>query len=150
MAATIQPLAVAAARAGLTQALDHLPTITLTQASIVSLLTFGLGLIIGHRLTLRRDRRKEFNDAARPIRDWLLEAAKHPSPYLSSPSVSQLDAFTSRLSRRKQTRFNSGVQAYRDAIRTTSRQDSAGQLELHDIITPGNIAKQLLTYTKIK
>jgi hypothetical protein len=46
--------------------------ISLTEASIVSLLTFLVDLLLGHRLQLKRDHRKEFNVAAKPIRQWAL------------------------------------------------------------------------------
>jgi hypothetical protein len=43
------------------------------QSIIFGLITFFLGLILGHRLSLGRDKRKEFNEVSTPIRHALLQ-----------------------------------------------------------------------------
>ena len=47
---------------------------------LMSALGFLIGLVLGHWLTLGRDRRKEFNEIATPIRSWLLDELNKPSP----------------------------------------------------------------------
>ena len=54
------------------------------EPNLFSLLTFLLGLFLGHRLTLWRDRRKEFNDIAQPIRDVLLKERENPTSKVRS------------------------------------------------------------------
>ncbi|MEW8139128.1 MAG: hypothetical protein AB2761_18855 [Candidatus Thiodiazotropha endolucinida] len=45
--------------------------------TIISVLTFLLGLIFGHRFALFRDRRKEYNEIADIVYSSLLEEKKH-------------------------------------------------------------------------
>jgi hypothetical protein len=56
----------------------------------LSLLTFCLGLFVGHRLTLSRDRRKDFNEVAQPLREILLKERCGPSP--NSAGIGKVDA----------------------------------------------------------
>jgi len=56
------------------------------EAALVSLLTFFLGLILGHWLAIVRDKRKEFNKAVTPVRNWLLRAKDSPNPSTRWPS----------------------------------------------------------------
>jgi hypothetical protein len=66
------------------------------QSIIVGLVTFFLGLFLGHRLSLSRDKRKEFNDASAPIREWILHEidltgfACYNNP---EPDIIKLDTF---------------------------------------------------------
>ena len=72
---------------------------------IISLVTFAAGLVIGHWLVIGRDKRKEFNEAARPIRVFLLGRQEALSPTDDQPSASEWDAFESCLSRWQRAQF---------------------------------------------
>lgn len=126
-------------------------SISLTQASTVSLLTFALGLFLGHRLTLWRERRKEFNAAAMPIRRWLLDLAESPSPFRRQPSNIEMDAFLSRLSRWKRNKFQSTLNQYHVELSSISWQNpSTGEIELGDLSIPKALAVVLLRYTDLR
>ncbi|MGQ0430115.1 MAG: hypothetical protein ACT4UQ_09300 [Gammaproteobacteria bacterium] len=71
----------------------------------LSIATFAVGLWAGDRLALSRDRRKEFNDAALPIREWLIREIERPSALRAFPSLTELDLFESYLSRWQRRRF---------------------------------------------
>ncbi len=63
------------------------------QNPLIPLATFLLGVLLGHRTALWRDKRQEFNEAADPVRAWLLselEAKQHVklfSDQLITPSL---------------------------------------------------------------
>ncbi len=69
------------------------------QNPLLSLLTFFVGLLVGHRMALWRDMRKEFNDAADPVRAWLLLEVSGPSAYRKPPTGLEVDRFVQCLSR---------------------------------------------------
>lgn len=53
--------------------IDYASEVLRDNAHWFGLLTFFIGLIVGNWLAVSRDRRKEFNEAARPIRTALLQ-----------------------------------------------------------------------------
>lgn len=63
-------------------------------AELFTALGFFVGLLLGNWLALGRDKRREFNDAALPIREWLLGQIKNQSPIVRSPAEIELDLFT--------------------------------------------------------
>jgi len=80
--------------------------------AVVSIVTFALGLLLGHRLALGRDRRREFNEAARPVRQWLLKQANHLRWYVDEPSLIEMDFFTSCLSSQQRELFVADLREY--------------------------------------
>lgn len=115
---------------------------------LLCLLTFFLGVGLGHWLSLGRDKRKEFNDAARPIRKFLLEATEYPSPFHTAPSRSEVDAFSIKLSKSQRRRFIALYNQYFAAIRAGVRQDpQTGDVTLPDISPPREVAEEMLVFT---
>jgi len=77
-----------------------------------SVLSFFLGAYLGHRLSLGRDRRKEFNEAALPVRNFVLTQISVKSSYpVDLPSNLEIDSFVQRLMPWQRI-------AFRDAWRT--------------------------------
>ena len=79
---------------------------------IVGLITFFLGLFLGHRLSLGRDIHKEFNDIAQPIRESLLKERTNPSPYFTGISEIDADRLESVLHWWQRSRFRNSLNAY--------------------------------------
>lgn len=73
--------------------LELAQSIIRANGEMFGLLTFFVGLGLGHWLALGRDRRREFNDAALPVREWLLRQIKRPSPISNAPTPIELDRF---------------------------------------------------------
>jgi cbb3-type cytochrome oxidase subunit 3 len=90
---------------------------------LIGLLTFLLGLILGNWLAIGRDKRKEFNDAAAPVRAWLLKVKDDPSPSASWPTDQQRDLFVSCLPWWRRRSFRQHWEAYREAHHAALNQD---------------------------
>lgn len=59
---------------------------------LLNSLAFFVGLILGHRIALARDKRQEFNAAVAPIRARFIRQADY-APSIESPSPVELDGF---------------------------------------------------------
>ena len=77
-----------------------------------SLLTALLGLLIGNRLAIGRDRRKEFNALAEPIRILLLREKERPNLSRAAPNKIDLAVLRERLPFWKRRRFDRALQNY--------------------------------------
>lgn len=119
-------------------------------AELFSLLTFFLGLALGHWLALGRDKRKEFNSASFPIREWLLKEINDPSPYQKFPSMTELDAFTNKLIWFKRRSFMSAYAGQKSAREAVEKQDSYGSVFYTDKTEIIRELKKCFRYTKLK
>ena len=91
------------------------------------LVTFVVGVWLGHRSALRRDRRNDFNRAAAPVRALLRAAVASPSPMNRGPSVAELDMLEQFFgSRRSRSAWESAWQQYEAACNQQLRKDSFG------------------------
>lgn len=77
---------------------------TLTWSGI----SFFLGLILGHRLNLWREKRKEFNDLSSKVKDWRLTSENTALPFAPLDPLLRR-AFQERLSSSKSARFGNAM-----------------------------------------
>lgn len=109
-------------------------------------LSFLAGLFLGHRLAIGRDKRREFNDAALPIREWLLKEIE--SVGWRRPSEIEIDTFEACLSAWQRRRFVAALQAYRSEFTAQTRQDGSGGLYFENEEPIKQLARSCLKYTK--
>jgi len=119
-------------------------------AAVNSLLTFLIGLIIGNRLAINRDRRKEFNDSVQPIRSWLLLELNDPSPYRKVPSKIEVDNFVHYLPLWKRRKFEVYLTELKKVREENSYQDDYGKVFYQNEEDIKRIVDKCLSYTKKK
>lgn len=121
------------------------PTSNTMATILTSAFTFLLGLVLGHRLAISRDKRKEFNDAAAPIRGWFLGAKDSPNPYTRWPSEQELDRFLHYLWPWQRTTFQKRLASYKALHQARQVQDAAGQGRAHEVDGCARICARGLT-----
>lgn len=117
--------------------------------TITAVVSFVVGVAVGwagHWLALRRDKRKEFNEAAVPLRKWLLGQAKRSNVYADEPSEIQLDTFKSYLSRGKRTRFEAGLRNLESMLQDY-QPNKGDEPILNDPASVQESAEKLLSFT---
>lgn len=120
----------------------------------MSLLTFFVGLLAGHRLQLARDRRKEFNKAAAPVRAWILKQIESPCFMKKQLTTEELDVFLMRMTAKKRSEFENLFAQHQTDIRALGQAiEKKGGLFAKVAIDPSytnaiqSSAKSLLPYT---
>jgi len=119
-------------------------------AAVISLLTFLIGLIMGNRLAISRDRRKEFNNFVEPIRTWLLFELEDPSPYRKAPSKIEMDNFVHYLPFWKSKKFKVYLTELEKVREQNSYKDNYGQVFYRNEEDIKIIVGKCLAYTKKK
>lgn len=101
---------------------------TLPEAAL-PLLTFLLGMLVGHRFALWRDRRKDFNQAAQPVLAFLLAESRETRPNRQRPSALELHTLRAFLSVWKRKRWLQSWQRYEQRYKDALTQDpTTGQM----------------------
>lgn len=98
------------------------------EISLLSILTFLLGLLLGNWLAIGRDKRKEFNEAAAPIRGWLIKEKDAPNPYSACPSAQEFDCFIQCLRPWEKAGFMQRLSRYRSLHASAQTHDAIGQV----------------------
>jgi len=114
---------------------------------LLSLLTFFLGLILGHWLAIGRDKRKEFNEAVVPVRAWLLRAKDSPSPFTRWPSEEEFDRFIHYLRPWQRVTFQKHLDRYKELHHSQQVQDSYGEVSYRSDAEIRRELKNLFNYT---
>lgn len=118
-----------------------------TTSVLGALLGYCLGFL-GHRFTLGRDKRADFNRAAAPIRAWLIQERARPTVFRTRPSRLQLQALEARLTWWDRLRFRRAWQELLTAYDATVRQDpETGEPVLDDAVIKAGL-ERCLRYTQ--
>lgn len=115
--------------------------------ALLSLLTFFLGLILGHWLAIGRDKRKEFNEAVIPVRAWLLREKEAPNPYSRLPSEEELDLFIHYLRPWQRIAFLKHLKSYKELHHSLLVQDSYGDVSYQSDTAIRQVLNKLFSYT---
>ena len=129
---------------------EQLMLIIHSNPELFGLLTFFLGAVFGHWLTLLRDKRKEFNDAALPIRTWLLSEVDEPSPNRKIPAKIEIDTFVSTLGFIKKALFLKAYEKQGLERKNAEFRDGIGQVLYKDSAKIIQSLESCLKYTKRK
>ena len=120
----------------------------LLQNPLLSLLTFLVGLLVGHRTALWRDLRKEFNDAADPVRTWLLLEVDEPSAYRKGPGIVEIDLLVQCMHFWRRKGFLAAWQRQQQNREKAVYRDSYGQARYRETAAIQAAVKECLAYTK--
>lgn len=107
--------------------LEHIQPLIRDNTELFGLLTFLIGLGFGHWFALGRDKRREFNDASLPIREWILREIDGPNPSARRPTSIELDTFVQCLSILDKRSFCKAYRGQQKAREQATEVDSIGQ-----------------------
>lgn len=91
------------------------------ESLLFGLITALIGYIIGNRLAIGRDRRKEFNDLINPIRTDLLSIKIFPANNLRGMWIITLSLIREKLPVWKRKGFDRAIEAYKQSKSEYSR-----------------------------
>lgn len=120
------------------------------QSVVVGLVTFFLGLILGHRLSLGRDRRKEFNEISQPIRAILMKEKQGPRPLIAGLGALDADQLEFALPYWERRSFRASFIAYQKAKDDAQIRNSIGEVLYKSTDEIVHCVDRLLRYTRRK
>jgi predicted DNA-binding protein YlxM (UPF0122 family) len=113
---------------------------------ILSLLTFFLGLILGHWLAIGRDKRKEFNDNAVVLNSKLYDCIERDNTYFL-PTTKELRLFTSYVPLYRRWIYEKRVKQLSESLQNDEKATVYDPIEETTITDSGYVS---LTYIYIK
>lgn len=128
-------------------------------AVIFGIVNLLVGVILGHWLTIGRDKRKEFNEIAFQVRQSLLtqiEEIKNKKFRADYPSREQLVGFGIFVGRRSKKKYYKNVETYCSCFKHSQYLSRPGTgsgrifTTVDDLDALSDAARQLLKYCNIK
>lgn len=101
-----------------------------------------VSLIVGHRLGIQSERRKEYNEIADEFYAVVNRELTAGAAHTFQLDDKIVHALRRRMASRQQRRFDSALQAYKIAAQQTE-QDSAGQVLFVDVKSVNNALREL-------
>ncbi|MFA5323435.1 MAG: hypothetical protein WC373_12250 [Smithella sp.] len=122
-----------------------------TESIAFSLIGILIGYIIGNRLAIGRDRRKEFNDLINPIRADLMSIKIRPENNLRGTWIITLALIREKLPFWKRRGFDIAIETYEKSKGDENKNsDPAGGFNYKDTSLISHAADNLLKYLKPK
>ena len=117
-----------------------------------SLATGLIGLLVGNRLAIGRDKRKEFNALAERITIVLLNARRSLSPDAEWPDEVNIHFFREALPFWRRRRFDAALCRYNQAHSddNTTTEDEYGDISYKDTNLVAHCIDRLLKFTRKK
>ena len=108
--------------------------------AIVGLFTFLFGMILGHRLTLYRDIRKEKIIAAEPIRQWIRQEKKQLDPVENHDiDADMLDRYCLTLGKGELRKFNTAYNLYLKETKNKANINKTKNIKLPGYAFSGDV-----------
>jgi len=117
---------------------------------LLNLFRFAADLLLSHRLSLGREKRKEFNEAVQPIRSFFLAEYEAPSPYRKLVTREELDLFLQVMPTSERLGFCIALERFKQSKKAVETRDNYGGVLYTDTSDIKEAALHVLSYTNRK
>lgn len=122
-----------------------------TDQILLSAFAFFVGLIAGHRIALIRDKRKEFNDIAIPLRAIMLNIRDNPTPFTKWPGAAEIDLIQHYMGPWQRWRFSAAIERHKGCHHEQMVQDpKSGDVGYRDAAPIVASAKEILKHLRLQ